>query len=276
MNDAWPFDAPDPREALTAMRDERVDERSGLVSRRGVHNQTGGLVENHNVVVLVENDERNVFAANTGFLGRRHQDRIRHTRFDRRAQLTYRPGRADVAAANECLGTGAAQASDFRSKPPVETLASLFWLRDNLDLTGCFLFRRHVDYQEDPRAMSNSTPPSDDLMRERRLQRNLKIVVGGLGALILLGLGAVAVRVVGLATGSGGGRPASYPTAAGSPSSTVSFELPMGAKIVSISLNGNRLAIQHDGPSGPGITIVDAETGRRVVEMRPTASPPRD
>lgn len=277
MNDAWPLDASDSREALTAMGYERVDERPSLMSRRGVHNQTGWLVEDHNVIVFVENGERNVFAANTGLLRRRHQDRIRYARFDRRAQLTYRPGRADVAAANECLGTGAAEASDFRSKPPVETLARFFWLRDDLNLTGCFLIRRHANYQEDPRAMSNPQPPSDDLMRERRLQRNLKIVVGGLGALILLGLGAVAVRVVGLATGSvGGGRPAPYPVATSSASSTVSFELPKGAKIVSISLNGNRLAIQHDGPSGPGITIVDAETGRPVVEMRPTASPPRD
>ena len=47
-------------------------------------------------------------------------------------------------------------------------------------------------------------PSSPDLMRERRLQRNLKIVVGGLGVLILLGLGAVIARVVGIASGPGG------------------------------------------------------------------------
>ena len=33
-------------------------------------------------------------------------------------------------------------------------------------------------------------PTPAELMRERRIQRNLKIVVGGLGALILLGLGS--------------------------------------------------------------------------------------
>lgn len=113
-------------------------------------------------------------------------------------------------------------------------------------------------------------------MRERKLQRNLKIVVGGLGALILIGLGAVAVRVVGLATGTGGGGLSVRAVATGPAGSNVSFELPKGARIVSISLSGNRLAVQHDGPSGPGITILDAETGRRIVEMTPTESLPRN
>ncbi len=113
-------------------------------------------------------------------------------------------------------------------------------------------------------------------MRERRLQRNLKISVGGLGALILVGLGAVAVRVVGLATGSAGGGASSRPVVGGAAGSTVSFELPKGARIVSVSLSGSRLAVQHDGPSGPGISILDAETGRRILEMKPIETLPRN
>ncbi len=124
--------------------------------------------------------------------------------------------------------------------------------------------------------MTHPEPPSEELMRERRLQRNLKIVVGGLGALILVGLGAVAVRVVGLATGPVGGGLSSRPAATAAAGSAVSFELPKGAKIVSLSLSGNRLAIHHDGPSGPGITILDAETGRRILEMTPTEMLPRN
>jgi hypothetical protein len=123
--------------------------------------------------------------------------------------------------------------------------------------------------------MTNPQPPPDDLMREQRLQRNLKIVVGGLGALILIGLGAVAVRVVGLATGPAGNGASSRSVVAAPSGASVSFELPKGAKIVSISLSGNRLAVQHDGPSGPGISILDAETGRQVVELKPTEALPR-
>jgi len=124
--------------------------------------------------------------------------------------------------------------------------------------------------------MTNPEPPSDDLMREQRLQRNLKIVVGGLGALILVGLGAVAVRVVGLATGPVGGSSSARPIAATSSGAPVSFELPKGAKIVSISLSGNRLAVQHDGPAGPGIIVLEAETGRRVLELNPTEALPHN
>lgn len=109
-------------------------------------------------------------------------------------------------------------------------------------------------------------------MRERRVQRNLKIVVAGLGALILVGLGAVAVRVVGMATGNG---PSSRSVAAAA-GTTVSFDIPKGAKILSISLSGNRLAVHHDGPGGPGITIFDAETGRRVLDMKPVETLPRN
>jgi hypothetical protein len=124
--------------------------------------------------------------------------------------------------------------------------------------------------------MTNPEPPLDDLMREQRLQRNLKILVAGLSALILLGLGAVAVRVVGLATDSTGSGQPSRPIATGQDGATASFELPKGAKIVSISLSGGRLAIHHDGPGGPGITILDAGTGRRVLEMTPVETLPRN
>ncbi|MFT3731616.1 MAG: hypothetical protein QM780_09395 [Hyphomicrobium sp.] len=122
--------------------------------------------------------------------------------------------------------------------------------------------------------MTHPEPPSDDLMRERRLQRNLKIVVGGLGALILFGLGAVAVKVVGLATGPNGGALTSRSAGTGSAAAKVLFELPKGARIVSISLSGDRLAVQHDGPSGPGIVILDAVTGRRIVDMKPVEALP--
>jgi hypothetical protein len=124
--------------------------------------------------------------------------------------------------------------------------------------------------------MTNPEPPSDVLMREQRLQRNLKIVVAGLSALILLGLGAVAVRVVGLATNSTGSSQTLRPITAGRDGATASFELPKGAKIVSISLSGGRLAIHHDGPGGPGIAILDVDTGRRVLEMTPVETLPRN
>ena len=124
--------------------------------------------------------------------------------------------------------------------------------------------------------MSNGEPQptAADLMREQRLQRNLKIVVGALGALILIGLGAVMVRVASLATGWGEGQQTAR-TAVQS-GGTLALEIPKGAKIVSVSLSGNRLAVHHEGPDGSGIAILDIDTGRRVLEVRPVESVPRN
>lgn len=112
-------------------------------------------------------------------------------------------------------------------------------------------------------------------MREQRLQRNLKIVVAVLSAFILFGLGAIAVKVIGLASGTSGSGQSSR-TVAVAPGATLSFEIPRGARIVSISLSGNRLAVHHEGPDGPGIAIFDIETGRRVLDVKPVEAVPRN
>ena len=120
-------------------------------------------------------------------------------------------------------------------------------------------------------------PSSGDLMREHRLQRNLKIVVGGLGALILLGLGAVIVRVVGLAEAPGEKTKAvAISSIAGAPGRTLTLEIPQGSKIVSVSLSGNRLAVQHEGSAGAAITILDIDTGQRLLDVKPVESLPRN
>lgn len=116
-------------------------------------------------------------------------------------------------------------------------------------------------------------------MREQRLQRNLKIVIAVLGLMIFAGLAAVAFKIISTAmrpAGSGASsRMVAVPGVPGT-GATVAFELPKGAKIVSMSLSGDRLAIQHEGPSGTGITVLDADTGRRVLELKPTEALPQN
>jgi hypothetical protein len=65
-------------------------------------------------------------------------------------------------------------------------------------------------------------------------------------------------------------------TVIASPAGTLALEIPKGAKVVSISLSGNRLAVHHEGPEGTGITILDLDTGRRVVEVKPIEAVPRN
>jgi len=124
--------------------------------------------------------------------------------------------------------------------------------------------------------MTHPEPPSDDLMREQRLQRNLKIVIAVLGLMIFAGLAAIAFKIISSATRPAGSGAVSRSVAVPGTDATVSFELPKGAKIVSMSLSGNRLAIQHEGPSGTGITVLDADTGRRVLELKPTEALPQN
>ena len=124
---------------------------------------------------------------------------------------------------------------------------------------------------------TSGTQSATDLMREQRLQRNLKILVGGLGALILLGLGAIMVKVSGLAPGKS--TPASGSsslTTVATPGGEIALELPKGAKVVSVSLSGNRLAIHHESPTGTGIAVLDLETGRRIADVKPLEGVPRN
>lgn len=117
-------------------------------------------------------------------------------------------------------------------------------------------------------------PETEDVLRERRLQRNLKFLVGGLGLLILLGLGAVVFKMASLATGGGDQRVSV--TAPAAPQSPLGIELPKGAKVASVSLSGNRLAIHHESPAGTGITVIDVESGRRIIDLTPQEAVPRD
>ena len=123
-------------------------------------------------------------------------------------------------------------------------------------------------------ASDEQHPSAAASMREQRLQRNLKIIVGALTVLILLGLGAVIARVVGLASGQRVGEGVRSPALA--TAGTVSLDIPKGAKILSVSLSGNRLAIEHEGPDGTGISILDLETGRTVLEVKPVEALPRN
>lgn len=124
------------------------------------------------------------------------------------------------------------------------------------------------------RTAPDGSPMSEaELMREQRLQRNLKILIAGMGLLILLGLGAVVLRIV---TGGGNQQLAATTSILAPAGGEIAVELPPGAKVVSVSVSGNRLAVHHESPAGTGIAIIDLETGRRVVDVKPLAAVPRN
>ena len=121
----------------------------------------------------------------------------------------------------------------------------------------------------------NTDGDAGELMREQRLQRNLKIVIGGMGALILAGIGAIAVKMLTSASGPHAAASGTQ-TAIASPGGEIALELPKGAKVVSVSVSGNRLAVHHESPSGTGITVIDLDTGRRIADVKPQEAVPRN
>ncbi len=102
--------------------------------------------------------------------------------------------------------------------------------------------------------------------------RALRIAVLGMGALMILGFGAVIARIVYLTT-----RPPALSesaTAAIAPPATTklgldtTLALPQGAKIQSQSLSGTRLSVHYVSDGDESIVIVDLETGQPVGRIR--------
>ena len=74
MHDARAPDAADPGKAHPAMGDQRVDQGSGLVAGGRMHHQPFGLVDDDDVVVLIDDIERDILSGRLGRDGLRHVD----------------------------------------------------------------------------------------------------------------------------------------------------------------------------------------------------------
>lgn len=99
--------------------------------------------------------------------------------------------------------------------------------------------------------------------------RALKIAVVVMGLLIVLGLFTVFARIFYLAS-----RPERQAQAA---SQALKVEqrllLPPGAAVRQSSISGDRLAVQYEAPSGPGIIVLDLKSGQIAsrIEFAPEA-----
>ena len=113
-------------------------------------------------------------------------------------------------------------------------------------------------------------------LRELRLQRNLKALVIGLGVLILAGLAAIAMKVIGMPGSARQATLAASTTTLAMPSGgEIALELPRGAKVVNVSVSSNRLAVTHESAFGTGIAVIDLDTGRRI-DVKPVEALPRN
>lgn len=120
-------------------------------------------------------------------------------------------------------------------------------------------------------------PESGDFFNDPVVLRYLKIAVVVMAVILILGFIAIVARIFYLSSRL----PAQPPQSAATGSSVAGaratlpdrmrLELPRDAAIRSMSLSGDRLAVHFEGPAGPGIAILDLETGRTLsrVEIAP-------
>lgn len=96
--------------------------------------------------------------------------------------------------------------------------------------------------------------------------RGLKILVIGMGVLIVVGT----VTLVALLVQRAGGARQSAPLA------RIALDLPAGSQIVSVAGAGERFAVLVRGPAGDRILLLDGPTGRLLGEIAASGQvPPR-
>lgn len=113
--------------------------------------------------------------------------------------------------------------------------------------------------------------PDDEVeFKETPQLRALRLAVIAMGVVLIVGFIIILARIFYLA--SRPGALSSTPAAATLHAEPV-LGLPVGAAIKSLSLSGNRLAVQFVSPSGDGIAVLDLETGRTLSRIKITAGP---
>jgi len=103
----------------------------------------------------------------------------------------------------------------------------------------------------------------------KRQVRILKIAVIVMGVLLVGGFAFVLAAIVYQASHPTQGARAQRPaTPAGEGPRTIDLPMAPGAGVTSLSLDGDRLAVQLVGPSGPEIAVIDLASGEIVAHVR--------
>ncbi len=100
---------------------------------------------------------------------------------------------------------------------------------------------------------------------DARQVRVLKIVVIGLGILLLIGFGVVIARIAYLATQPGRG------LSSATVLQDISVALPSGAVVRNTNISGDRMTVQFESPHQTGIVVINLTTGQVIsrIDFRP-------
>jgi len=117
--------------------------------------------------------------------------------------------------------------------------------------------------------------PADDPAPQggKGAARVLVLVVAFLGSLILVALGAVLFKIVSLATAPAEPAKASATLDGSGTVPAGRLALPAGARVKSVSLSGERLAVHYESAGQEGVAVVDLSTGAvvRRLEIAPSS-----
>lgn len=254
------------------MGDKRVDERARPVARRRVHHETGGLVDDDEMLVLVNNIERNLFPLRNRRFRRRYGQLIRIAGFDPQIRLNYRsPGLRRVTLLDQGLHARTAQVRYVRGNEPVQPLAIVGLGSLDGEALGRIAGIDCAHSSERPQMAEpeTSTQTVPGTVFSPRQVRMLKWAVIIMGVMLVGGFALVMGAIVYQASNLG--ESASAPVATSSSEVVRALNVPPGMSVTQLALGDNRLAVYLSGPGGSEIRIIDLGTGA-VMNRLPVVS----
>lgn len=293
MNDARALDAADARQAITDMCHQAMHQRTRGMARSRMDDETGRLVNDDQIVVLVDHRERHVLGDQRHVFGRRNGngDVLATGQLDG-GVVAHLAADADLSGAQQGLDPLTTEMVNRAGDKAIEpqTLA----LRRNNELNNRILIVGHMRY----RCWQQTLPDPSRSARSARLRRPanegtvmanpnapptatesgagdqgplspagvkaLKFAVIFMGVLIVIGMIVVIGRVIYLASTPKASRTAAPKTNAAQFVDKASVALPSGTQARQVTLTGNRLLVQYDGGGRSGVVIVDLGTGQAV------------
>lgn len=139
VDDARAFDTADARQAVAAMVDQRIDERSRPVTRAWMHNETRRFVDDNEVIVFVNNGQRDVLALWLGIFRFGNSKGKPITRVDPVFRLNYfAPAYGDVAGLDKGLNSIPAQRVQTARQDGIEALSGVIGLNFICEVRSVF------------------------------------------------------------------------------------------------------------------------------------------
>jgi hypothetical protein len=262
VHDARAPDAADPGKADAAMGDQRVDQRAGLVAGGRMHDEALGLVDDDDVVILMDNIQRDRFAGGLGGDGLRHVDCDRIAGTDMISGVADGGAfKADGTCQDQRLQPRARQLRNAHREHAVEPDRALVAGDDDLQpLTAirrrCLFQKKSLDCMTEIVAPEPTPEQAALFARVRRL-----MLIAGLTT-------ALAVTAVLIAIGY-----RLFRTEGSVVATDTTAMLPKGARIVATGVAGDRLVVTLEIAGATEIRTFDAKTLKAAGRLQFVSEP---